>query len=82
MRMAPLTKAIAEWTHYGYAIVMQDEPVIMAIGRLERALTRAEIALRELPDVQQISNSNKRLKSEIASALEELDALLGGNESA
>lgn len=76
-----MTKAIADGPHYGYAMTMQDEPVIMAIGRLERALTRAEIAVRQIPDVQQILNSNKRLKSEIATALEELDVLLGGKES-
>lgn len=59
---------------------MADERFILAIGRIERALSRIEqIAIsRENPADTALSERHARLKSETEAAVRELDNILAG----
>jgi hypothetical protein len=60
---------------------MADERLILAIGRIERALSRLETVKMQSTDDSDLSARHEALKSETRSVLRDIDALLsqGGN---
>ncbi len=62
---------------------MENERVILAIGRIERALSRIETAKAEAPDTQIDAALEKRhaaLKEEMKQAIHTIDGLIARQE--
>lgn len=64
---------------------MTDERLIIAIGRLERALTRAEAAVArgaggpaDAADMTALTQRHERLRARTQEAIEALDRLIAG----
>ena len=63
---------------------MENERVILAIGRIERALSRIEVAKNNAPDPIQDEALEKRhaaLKSEMKEAIHTIDGLIARQEN-
>jgi len=57
---------------------MAEQQLIIAIGRIERALSRIEQAPRSIATDTDVSARHEKLKSETKAAIADLDALLAG----
>ena len=53
---------------------MEEEPIVVAIKRIEAALSRVEAASRKAAD---LAGRHHRLKASVSRSLEDLDRLIG-----
>ena len=60
---------------------MAEPQLIMAIGRIERALSRIEQAPRPVAVDTELNSRHEKLKAETKAAIADLDAILAGGAS-